>query len=97
MDDNLAIVKTGTVTILDCTLSDPNAVVTFYRPSRTGTLLPIQTGTGRFGMFSKQQLIIRDIQLKDMGLYICKSNNVRNKNIPLFVTTGIEFKHIYLM
>ena len=80
--------QSGASVVLDCSLSNSEAPVTFYRLGRLGTLFRILPLRGKFEQIGEQKLFIRNTSVDDMGLYICKSYGITNKKISLFVAPG---------
>ena len=89
MDDaKTMLVKKGSSATLDCSLSNSQSSVKFYRLGRFGRLYKIRTRSENTEFIGKQKLCIRRVSVSDSGIYVCKSVGIRRKRISLFVATG---------
>ena len=87
-DGNIMLVKKGSSATLDCSLSNSQSSVEFYRLGRFGRLYKIPFGSENTEFIGKQKLFIRRVSVSDMAVYVCKTVGIRNKRISLFLATG---------
>lgn len=86
MDSNLIVVGSKTAAVLDCSLSMSDAKVSFLRENKDGTLFELPVTEGRYEMLGKQQLVIHSVSVSDMGIYVCKTDGIKNKRTSLYIT-----------
>ena len=91
VEDGLVLVQKYATAVLDCSMSNSEKLVTFYRLGRFGMLhkIPVYK-IGKFDYIGMQKLLISNTSLDDMGIYVCKTDGISDKQISLFVSPGIE-------
>ena len=87
---NVVVARKDASVTLDCSLSNSEAPVVFYRLGRFGLPYRVFGVSAKFEFVGKQKLFLRKASIDDMGIYLCKSNGVTSKKISLFVSPGIR-------
>ncbi len=78
----------GNSFILDCTTSDPNVNVTFWKLNHRHRQEELKADGKKYFKISKQQMEIKDLSVDEGTRFSCKAPGLSDKNVDVFIQPG---------